>query len=319
MAPGHVPVLLLEVLEALRPRPGGFYLDGTVGEGGHALALARAAPGGTVLGIDRDAGALETARRRLEGAGCRVVLVHGDYADMGRILRERGLGPPDGVLLDLGVSSHQFDDPERGFSFQRDGPLDMRYDRTRGPTAADLVNRLPAEELRDLIWRYGEERWAGRIARFLVRARRFGPIATTSRLAEVVGQAIPAAARRRGPHPARRTFQALRIATNRELESLEAGLDAALDVLRPGGRVAVISFHSLEDRLVKRAFLRAAGGCRCPPGLPVCACGARARLRVLTPRPIRPSAREVEENPRARSAKLRAAERLESMAGSSPG
>lgn len=308
-------MLLNETLRLLACRAGGVYVDGTVGAGGHAQGMVRGVgPRGRVVGIDRDRAALAVAAERLEAAGAaggpRVDLVHGNYADLREILARLGVTSVDGVLLDLGASSLHFDDAGRGFSYSLDGPLDMRYDREAGPTAADLVNELGAAELATLIRRYGEERWAPRIARFIVQARERAPIERTGQLAEVVTSAIPAAARRRGPHPARRTFQALRIAVNGELASLEAALPAALSVTAPGGRICVIAFHSLEDRIVKRFFRGLEGECRCPPGLPVCRCGARAVARGLTPRPVVADEAEVAANPRARSARLRAVERL---------
>ena len=303
----HVPVMLAQVLRLLACHAGGIYVDCTVGEGGHALGMVeRAGPRGRVVGIDRDRAALEVAAARL---GPRVDLVHGNYADLGAILDHLGIAAVDGVLLDLGASSLQFNDAARGFAYNLDGPLDMRYDRTAGASAADLVNSLDAAGLASIIGRYGEERWAARIARFIVEARRRSRIERTGQLAEAVKSAIPAAARRRGPHPARRTFQALRIAVNGELASLEAALPAAVSVTAPGACICVISFHSLEDRIVKRFFRGLEGECRCPPGLPVCGCGARAVARVLTAHPIVPDESEVEANPRARSALLRAVER----------
>jgi 16S rRNA (cytosine1402-N4)-methyltransferase len=305
--------MLAQVLRLLACHAGGVYVDCTVGEGGHALGmLERVGPRGRVVGIDRDRAALEVAAARLRSAGTdgpRVDLVHGNYADLGAILGHLGIAAVDGVLFDLGASSLQFNDAARGFAYNLDGPLDMRYDRTAGPSAADLVNSLDAAGLASIIGRYGEERWAARIARFIVEARRRSRIERTAQLAEAVKAAIPAAARRRGPHPARRTFQALRIAANGELASLEAALPAAVSVTAPGACICVISFHSLEDRIVKRFFRGLEGECRCPPGLPVCGCGARAVARVLTAHPIVPDESEVEANPRARSALLRAVER----------
>src|SRR5581483_2415544 len=242
----HVPVLLSEVISGLAPRSGGRYLDGTLGGGGHALAiLAASSPDGRLLGIDADPAALAAAGARLAPYADRAVLAHGNFRDLGRLAREHGFAPLDGIVLDLGVSSHQLDTPERGFSFTSDAPLDMRLDPTGGATAADLVNETPESDLADLIFRYGEERGSRRIARFIAEARRKRPIATTGELAELVAQAL--GGRHGKIHPATRTFQALRIAVNRELESLEAALPQAVDLLAPGGRIAVIAFHSLED------------------------------------------------------------------------
>ncbi|MDW8067570.1 MAG: 16S rRNA (cytosine(1402)-N(4))-methyltransferase RsmH [Anaerolineae bacterium] len=298
----HVPVLLQSVLSLLRVRPGGVYIDATVGGGGHAAAiLAASAPDGRLLGLDRDPAALEVARERLLPYGERVTLRRGSFADLMHLAE--GFIPADGVLLDLGLSSLQLADPARGFSFSQDGPLDMRFDPQEGLTAADLVNTLSVRELTDLLYRYGEEKQARRIAEAIVAAR---PIYRTTELAALIERTV---GRRERIHPATRTFQALRIAVNRELEALEAVLPQALDVLRPGGRLVVISFHSLEDRMVKQFLHREARDCLCPPEVPVCICGHRARVQVLTPKPVRPDAAEVAANPRARSARLRAGEK----------
>lgn len=303
----HLPVLAREVSTFLAPRPGGVYVDATIGGAGHALAIARAiTPEGILIGIDRDPAALAAAEERLRGVGVRTILVRGNFADLAAILRDLGFTAVHGVLFDLGLSSPQIDDPARGFSYQKDAPLDMRMDPDQSLTARTLVNEATEEELARIIREYGEERWAGRIAAFIVKRRREGPIETTGQLVEAIKAAIPARARRRGPHPARRTFQALRIAVNDELGALARGLAAAIDHLAPGGRVVVISFHSLEDRIVKREFAGRARPCRCPPGEPVCRCGG-PELLILTKRPILPGAAEVAANPRARSAKLRAA------------
>ncbi len=314
----HVPVLLDEVVQALRLKPGGRYIDGTVGGGGHARRILElTSPGGRLLGVDRDPRALAAAGETLGEFGARVDLRHGNFSEIDRLARSAGYFPADGVLLDLGVSSPQLDEAERGFSYQQDAPLDMRMDPGSGPRARDLVNGLPEAELARVIGEYGEERWASRIAAFIARRRDEAPIETTGELVEVIKAAIPAGARRSGPHPARRTFQALRIATNDELGALRQGLRGAVAALAPGGRVAVISFHSLEDRIVKQSFAALARGCTCPPEAPVCTCGQRPSLRLVGRKPVLASAREAERNPRARSAKLRAAERLESGDGGS--
>lgn len=291
---GHVPVLREEVLALLQPRPGGRYLDATVGLGGHAEAILQAStPGGTLLGIDRDGEALALARQRLAPFGPRVTLVQGRYEELADL---PGIGNGfDGMLFDLGSSWLQLDSAERGFSFGREGPLDMRMDRSTGQTAADLVNRLSERDLADLIFRWGEERWSRRIARAIVEARRRTPIRTTTELATLAAGAIPRRAWPRHIHPATRTFQALRIAVNDELAGLGPALEKAVTLLRPGARAAAISFHSLEDRIVKQTWR----------GLEV-----SGRARVLTKRPITPGETEVASNPRARSAKLRAVERL---------
>ncbi|RNC72651.1 MAG: 16S rRNA (cytosine(1402)-N(4))-methyltransferase RsmH [Desulfuromonadales bacterium] len=308
---GHRSVMPDEVLAHLAPRPGGVYVDGTLGGAGHArLILEASAPDGVLVGFDRDPAALAAAGERLDTYGGRVRLVHGNYAEMASALSGMGFGAIDGFILDLGVSSHQLDTAERGFSFQVDAPLDMRMDTDGKVTAADLVNELSEDELVRIIREYGEERWAKRIASFIVKARQQGAIESTLNLVDIVKGAIPRAKWEERIHPATRTFQALRIAVNDELGSLERGLDAGLGLLSPGGRGVVISFHSLEDRIVKTTFRRFAQGCTCPKDFPRCVCGGRPRLRILTGRPVMAGDDEVAENPRARSAKLRAVEKL---------
>ncbi len=310
--PVHVPVLLSEVLEALSPRPGGRYLDGTLGLAGHASALLERCGEIELCGLDRDASALELAARRLAPWGERVHLVHSRYSDFAAALDGLGWGEVDGVLLDIGVSSLQIDTPERGFSFQADGPLDMRMDRDSDDApVARLVNRAAFDELKTIIARYGEDPLAARIARAVVDARAVAPLQTTRELAAVVERAYPAAWRARARnHPATRTFQALRMAVNDELGELERFMDAVLDRLAVGGRLAVITFHSLEDRLVKRCMRVWARGCVCPPHLPVCVCGRQPLVRLPASGPVCPSEAEIAANPRARSAKLRVAEKL---------
>ena len=309
----HVTVMREEAVAALLPRPGGVYVDATLGGGGHArLLLDRSAPDGGLIAFDRDELALEHARTWLREAACahRATLVHDTFAALPQRLRELGARAVDGVLCDLGVSSPQVDEGERGFSYQRDAPLDMRMDRSAGQTAADLLRTLPEGELARVIRRFGEERWAARIAAFIVRERARSPLATTGQLVDVIKAAIPAAARRTGPHPAKRTFQALRIAVNDELGALQALLAALPDALAAGGRAAILTFHSLEDRLVKQSFAEFARGCVCPPRAPRCVCGRSPVMRVVTKKPLLPGAAELAANPRARSAKLRVAERL---------
>jgi 16S rRNA (cytosine1402-N4)-methyltransferase len=302
----HIPVLYDEVLAGLRVQPGGRYIDATLGAGGHAAGiLERSTPGGQLLGLDADAEAIDFARAQLRRFGARVTYAVSNFRLLGRTATELGFGRVDGVLMDLGISSRQLDSADRGFSFSQDGPLDMRLDTSQGRTAADLVNRLPATELADLLWQYGEERASRRIARAIVAAR---PLSSTAELAEVVRRA--AGPTRGRIHPATRTFQALRIAVNEELENLAAALPQARDLLVSEGRLAVISFHSLEDRLVKGFFRREAQDCVCPPEAPVCVCQHQASLRVITRKPIRPGEPEVAANPRSRSARLRVAERL---------
>ena len=306
---GHHPVLAGTVVDVLRPalEGGGVIVDATLGHGGHAIRLLEAAPAAELVGIDRDPEALEASRLRLEPLRHRIRLVHDDFARLTAVLERLGIASVRGVLLDLGVSSPQLDSARRGFSFRHEGPLDMRMDPTKRLTAHDVVNVYGVEELTRVIRTYGEERFAARIARAIDRAR---PIESTGALADVVKGAIPAPARRTGGHPARRTFQALRIEVNDELRALEAVLPAAADALEAGGRMAVISYHSLEDRRVKQFINEQARGCVCPPDFPVCRCGAEARLRVLTRRPVRPTEDEIADNPRASAAKLRAAERI---------
>jgi 16S rRNA (cytosine1402-N4)-methyltransferase len=319
--PGHQPVLLAEAVAALQPRAGGRYLDGTFGGGGHARALlAASAPNGIVLALDADAAAIGRAMAlgAEPGIGERLVPVHANFADLASVARARGIVPLDGILLDLGLSSFQLDAPERGFAFRFAGPLDMRFDRDAGEPASELVNTLPERELADLIWRYGEEPGSRRVARAIVRERETAPIETTTQLAEVVSRAL-GGRRGRETHPATRTFQALRIATNAELAALEGALAGAIEVLAPGGRLAVIAFHSLEDRLVKRFIERESASCLCPPEVPVCICGHQPRLRKVTRRAIRPGETETEANPRARSATLRVAERLPAGASTAGG
>jgi 16S rRNA (cytosine1402-N4)-methyltransferase len=302
----HVPVLRDEVLDALAVKAGGTYLDGTVGGGGHAgMILAASSPDGRLLGLDRDPAALARAGRRLAAYGTRSTLVHGSFADLERLADEHGFDRFDGVLLDLGFSSDQIEDAARGFSFGAAGPLDMRLDPTAGPTAADLVNELPQDELADLLYELGEERRSRRVARAIVAAR---PLETTAALAAVVARAV--GGRPGGVHPATRTFQALRIAVNDELGALESALPQAVARLAPGGRLAVISFHSLEDRIVKQFLRRESAACICPPELPACRCEHEPTLRLVGRRAVRPGPAEVESNPRARSARLRVAERL---------
>jgi len=306
----HTPVLRDEVVRLLTPRPDGVIVDGTVGLGGHAEALLEAAPTARLIGIDRDPEAIDRARERLARFGSRVTLVHGNYRDLDRLLDELGVDRIDGLLLDLGVSSLQLDDASRGFSFRLDGPLDMRADPTSGPTAAEWIASAPQTEIAEVLASYGEERYAKRIARAIDEARRREPIATTAALAEVVRAAVPASYRRGRIDPATRTFQAIRIRINGELDALEGGLRAGFDRLARGGVLVVISFHSLEDRIVKRFLREKAADCVCPPELPECVCGKRVEAEILTKRPVAPTPTEVEANPRARSAKLRAARKV---------
>jgi len=295
----HVPVLQAQAVAYAVPEPGErVCVDCTLGAGGHAEALLRAmGPAGRLLGIDRDPEALRLAGERLAEFGDRVRLVHGNFEDLGELVAQNGWGRTDAVVYDFGVSSMHLDRPERGFSYQHDAPLDMRMDTTQQVSARSIVNEYSEREISRIIWTYGEDRWAARIAKFIVAARQRAPLETTDQLVEAILAAIPQAARRGGPHPARRTFQALRIAVNRELEAIETSLPQAVDVLAPGGRLVALSYHSLEDRIVKRA-LRAEAGAESP------------RLRILTKKPVRPEDEEVARNPRASAGRLRAAERL---------
>ena len=303
---GHEPVLLREVMAHFEPAPGGRFIDGTIGAGGHAAALlAATAPDGRLLGFDRDPDAMSFAARRLAPFGSRFVPVVGSYSEMDTVAPARGFAGVDGVLLDLGLSSRQLDDPERGFSFLKEGPLDMRFDSRKGETAADLINNLSVEELTDLFRRYGEEPQSRRIARLIVIHR---PFHTTTELAGLIERETGRRGRP-GRHPATRIFQALRIALNDELGQVERGLRAAVGLLRPGGRLAVISFHSLEDRLVKQFIRAAARDCVCPPEQPVCTCGARAALKPITRKAVQATPEEIAANPRSRSARLRVAAR----------
>ena len=306
----HKPVLLDEVIEHLRCTPGKSFVDGTVGGGGHARAiLEKTAPDGRLIGIDWDEKALVKARSKLKSYEERLVLVRENFALIGSVLARLHIQVVDGILLDLGLSSFQVDEAERGFSFTLAGPLDMRMDSREKNTAARLVNTLSEEKLAEILWTFGEERWHRRIARSIVRAREEEAIETTERLANVVSRAIPAGKRPRQRHPATRTFQALRLAVNRELDHLQAFLQGALDWLSPGGRLAIISFHSLEDRLVKQAFANWARTCRCPPRTPICQCEGRPLVRLVTKKPVAPSKLEIEANPRARSGRLRVVEK----------
>jgi 16S rRNA (cytosine1402-N4)-methyltransferase len=312
----HRPVLLAESVAYLAPERGGLFVDATLGLGGHSEALLEASPQVSVLGIDRDPEALQFASARLAGFGERFRAVHANFKEVADVLADAGWREVSGVLADLGVSSLQFDAAERGFSFRQDAPLDMRMDaRGDEETAAELLARLPEEEIARIIFEYGEERKSRRIARWIVERREEGrAIETTADLAALVARAVGHNKRTDRIHPATRTFQALRIAVNHELEGLEAFLEASIDLLQPSGRLVVISFHSLEDRIVKRTLRRLAGQCECDRRLPVCACGTRRAVEILTRRPITPAEAELDENPRARSAKLRACRKLEAVA-----
>ena len=310
MGAPHRPVLLEETVKFLAPERGGLFVDCTVGLGGHSEAILKSSNDTRVIGLDLDTAALDYSRQRLGRFGDRFRAFQTNFRAIADVLRQANERDPSGILVDLGVSSLQFDSPERGFSFRFDAPLDMRMDPTHGLTAADLLQQLPESEIARIIFEFGEERHSRRIARRIVERREQGkPITTTTELADLVRQAA-GGHKRNQIHPATRTFQALRIAVNHELEGLGNFVDLAIDLLKPDGRFVAISFHSLEDRIVKSELRRLSGQCQCPPRLPVCACGAREVVEVLTRRPLAPGPREVDENPRARSAKLRAARKL---------
>lgn len=305
----HVPVMLEEVVQLLDCKPGGVYVDGTVGGGGYSRSILERGAG-LVVGMDWDEQAIERVGKELGGYGERLVLERADFADVHEVLLKRGIGQVDGIVVDLGVSSFQIEEGQRGFSFLKDGPLDMRMNQDLPQRAADLVNGLPEKELADVIYRYGEERLSRRIARSIVAARLKGRIDSTLELAELIRKAVPRTREALRIHPATRTFQALRIAVNRELESLERFLPHALEVLRPGGRLCVVCFHSLEDRIVKETFRSWARACRCPRERVACECEGRPLVGLLTRKALRPSDIEIEQNPRSRSARLRAAQKL---------
>ncbi len=307
----HEPVMLREAVDSLGCRPGGVYFDGTVGGGGHAYEiLASTAPDGILIGVDRDDDALAECARRLEVFGSRAILVKGNFARIDAILSGLGFEKVSGILLDLGVSSHQFDAPERGFGFSRDAPLDMRMDRDDTVTAFDIVNGFPEEKLRKIIRDYGEEMMPGRIVRAISERRKLSPIRTTGELAAIIAGALPNHLKKKKIHPATKTFQALRIVVNNELENLHAAIERGIEMLEEGGRFSVIAFHSLEDRMVKELFRSWEKGCVCPPDFPVCRCGRTGKLKVLTKRPWMPGEAEIISNPRARSARLRTAVRV---------
>lgn len=307
----HTSVLFEACMEGLAIKPDGIYVDGTLGGGGHSSGIcARLSAEGTLIGIDRDTDALQAAEARLRDYPCHKIFVQSNYAQIKEVLEDLNIEKIDGALLDLGVSSFQLDNPERGFSYMQEAPLDMRMNQSDGFTAYDVVNSYDAEGLRDIITRYGEERWASRIADFIVKARKDKPIETTTELVDIIKAAIPASARRDGPHPAKRTFQAIRIEVNDELGQLEKAIDAFCDVLAPGGRLCVITFHSLEDRIVKEIIARRVHPCTCPKEFPVCVCGKKPDISKKSGKPILPTPEEIERNPRARSAKLRICEKL---------
>ncbi len=307
----HRSVLLDECIDALAIRPDGIYLDGTAGGGGHSAEIARnLGDEGLLIAIDQDETAVAVVTERLSSFGLRARVVRNNFCELSEVCREQGIDEIDGLLLDLGVSSHQLDTPERGFSYQADAPLDMRMDKRKSLDAYEVVNTYPQEKLKKILFDYGEERYAPAIASAIVKQREKKPIETTAELSELIKYAIPPSAREGGHHPAKRSFQAIRIEVNAELDVIEPAIRSAVSLLRKGGRIAIITFHSLEDRIVKQTFADLASGCTCPRDFPICVCGKKPSVKVITKKPILPSAKELEENPRSRSAKLRVAEKL---------
>jgi len=308
----HRPVLLDECIDSLNIKSDGIYLDGTLGGAGHSLEILKKLDKGTLVGMDQDEAALEVSSQRLQQAkgDAKLVLLKGNFRNMAQLLRQRDIFGVDGILLDIGVSSHQLDEAERGFSYQQDAPLDMRMDRTQELDASIIVNTYDEKAIKDIIREYGEENWAARIASFIAMARNERRIETTGQLVDIIKAAIPAQARREGPHPAKRTFQALRIAVNDELGALKEALKGAVDILKPEGRISIITFHSLEDRIVKNEYQKREKPCTCPPSFPVCICGKKPELKIITKKPVLPTAEEIAQNPRSRSAKLRTARKI---------
>ncbi len=307
----HRPVLLHECIEGLAVRPDGVYVDGTAGGAGHSFEIASLLSDyGRLIALDQDETAVKVASERLSVFGARARVVHSNFRELDNVCRMLGVDEINGLLLDLGVSSYQLDTAERGFSYQADAPLDMRMDENNPLTAKDVVNQYSEERLKNILWQYGEERFAPRIASAIVRARESAPILMTGELVKIIKGAIPVAAREGGHHPAKRSFQAIRIEVNAELDVIEPAIRAAASLLAPGGRIAIITFHSLEDRIVKQTFANLAAGCTCPPGFPVCVCGKKPILKIVNHKPITASPEELESNPRSRSAKLRIAEKI---------
>lgn len=306
----HRPVMLDECIENLAIKPDGIYVDGTAGGGGHSFAIASKLTTGRLIAIDQDEAAIAAASARLAPLGERATVCRSNFRNIAGVCAELGVKQIDGLLLDLGVSSYQLDTPERGFSYQADAPLDMRMDKRNPLSAYEVVNTYPQDELRRILFEYGEERFAPRIAATICRAREEAPIRTTGELVELIKKAMPAAARDGGHHPAKRSFQAIRIEVNAELDVIAPAIRSAVNLLSPGGRVVIITFHSLEDRIVKQTFAELTGGCTCPKNFPVCVCGNRPQVKIITRKPILPTAAELEENRRSHSAKVRVAEKL---------
>ena len=306
----HRPVMLDECIDNLAIKPDGIYVDGTAGGGGHSFAIASRLTTGRLIAIDQDEAAIAAASARLAPLGERATVYRSNFRNIAQVCGELGVDGIDGLLLDLGVSSYQLDTPERGFSYQADAPLDMRMDKRNPLSAYEVVNTYPQEELRRILFEYGEERFAPRIAASICRAREEAPIRTTGELVELIKKSMPAAARDGGHHPAKRSFQAIRIEVNAELDVIAPAIRSAVNLLRPGGRIVIITFHSLEDRIVKQTFSELTGGCTCPKNFPVCVCGNRPQLKIVTRKPILPTATELEENRRSHSAKVRVAEKI---------
>lgn len=306
----HVSVLLNECINGLNIKKDGIYLDGTMGGAGHSLEIVKNLnEKGLLIGVDQDTNALNASRKRL-GSYDNVKYIHSNFKNIKDVLAEINIDKVDGILLDLGVSSHQLDEAERGFSYMKDAPLDMRMNREEEFSARDIINRYSKNELQRIIQDFGEEKWASRIADFIVKSRENREIETTFELVDIIKAAVPAAARRDGPHPAKRTFQAIRIEVNREIDILEKAIEDCIKVLNPIGRLCIITFHSLEDRIVKKVFKRMENPCTCPPDFPICVCGNKKEVKVITRKPILPTSEELEENPRARSSKLRIAQKI---------
>ena len=308
----HKPVLLGECLDGLDIKPDGVYIDGTAGGAGHSFEIAfrLTEKGGLLLALDQDETAVRVASGRLSQFGEHARVIHSNFRDLAAVCKREGVEQIDGLLLDLGVSSYQLDTPERGFSYQNDAPLDMRMDRRNPLTAYDIVNTYPEGEIKRILWEYGEEKFASRIASNIIRARETAAITTTGELVELIKQSIPAHSRETGHHPAKRSFQALRIAVNAELDVIAPAIRSAVNLMKPGGRIAIITFHSLEDRIVKQTFAELAQGCTCPKDFPICVCGNKPKVKILTKKPILPTEKELNENPRSRSAKLRVAQKI---------
>ena len=306
----HISVLLNECIEGLNIKENGIYVDGTLGGAGHSAEIVKRLTTGRLIGIDQDTNAIKAAEKRLEEYKDKVTLVHDNFSNIKAVFSQLGIEKADGFLLDIGVSSHQLDEAERGFSYMHDAPLDMRMNRDNSFSAYNVVNEYSEDELSEIIYKYGEERWSKRIAQFIVAERSKKPIETTFELVDIIKKAVPKGARKDGPHPAKRTFQAIRIEVNGELEILERTIDHMTELLNPGGRLCIITFHSLEDRIVKNAFRKQENPCTCPPEFPVCVCGKKKRANVITRKPMLPSDEELEFNHRSRSAKLRILERI---------